>query len=140
MNIVRALDAVGDWTYGAGKANYLRERKAIKQNISTRLYSFLGDCFFKTDAGIDWFNLLGAKDVDAITKACTTVILNTQGVVGLVELSADLDHNTRNLRVVYEVNIATPDGIDTLKATTNLLLAEDGSVLTDESGNPLENG
>lgn len=71
------------------------------QNIETRLQSFLGDCFFATNQGIDWFHLLGGKNRVAITNAISTTIVNTEGVSGLIELSVELDNN-RNLTVQYQ--------------------------------------
>lgn len=99
---VRALDVNHDWTFGTGKNNYLVGNNAIAQNIDTRLLSFLGDCFFDTGAGIDWFNLLGSKNELALNLAITAVILNTVGVTGLLQVSINLDIN-RNLTVVYRV-------------------------------------
>lgn len=100
--IVRAIDANNDWQFGKGKNDYRTDILAVSQNIKTRLQSFLGDCFFKTDEGIDWFNLLGSKDLEALKLAINTTILNTQDVVKLNEVSANLDKN-RNLTVIFDV-------------------------------------
>jgi len=99
---VRALDALGDWTYGKGRNNYKTGLLAVSQNIQTRLLSFLGDCFFSLDSGIDWFNLLGSKNQLAINLAVSKEILNTQDVTGLIQLGIDLDVN-RNLTITYQV-------------------------------------
>lgn len=104
--IVRALDGSHDWTFGKGKNDYLRAGKAVGQNIDTRLSSFLGDCFFDTGAGIDWFNLLGEKDLLALQLAISAVILNTQDVTGLLQLSFSLSAITRAYTVTYVVQTA----------------------------------
>lgn len=106
--IVRALSA-GDWTFGAGTNNYLSSTAAVAQAIQTRLSSFLGDCFFATAAGIDWFNLLGAKNQVALQLAISAVILNTQSqgqnvVTGIVNLSLGLNSVTRVFTVNYTVS------------------------------------
>lgn len=106
---VRALTVLGDWTYGAGLNNYLTARNAVAQAIGTRLKSFLGDCFFATNAGIDWFNLLGNKNELALQLAISTTILNTQSqgqnvVTNMVNLSLNLDDVTRIFSVSYSVN------------------------------------
>lgn len=101
--IVRALDADGDWTFGKGKNNYLRGVRATQQNLATRLRSFLGDCFFDTGAGIDWFNLLGSKNLLKLQLDISAVILNTQEVTGLVEDSLFLD-TKRVMDLRYSVN------------------------------------
>jgi len=100
--IVRAIDVEDDWRFGKGKSDYLKDNQAIAQNITTRLKSFLGDCFFSLDSGIDWFNLLGTNEVLGLTLSIKTTILNTPGVTGIVDLSSDLDEN-RNQTLRYSV-------------------------------------
>lgn len=101
--IVRALDANGDWTFGAGKNNYLQGAAAVGQAIATRCLSFLGDCFFATDAGIDWFNLLGGKNQLNLQLALSSTILNTPNVISLTALSINLDDTTRAFSASYSV-------------------------------------
>ncbi len=98
---VRTLDVSHDWLFGKGQNDYLRDNKAIAQNINTRLNAFLGDCFFDLASGIDWFNLLGAKDQTALSLAISATILNTEGVTGILQLSIFLDV-ARNLTVKYD--------------------------------------
>jgi len=100
--IVRALDITGDWEFGKGKNDYKRGLNAVQQNIKTRLMSFLGDCFFDTTAGIDWFNLLGAKDRLALELAIQSVIINTQNVTGILQLSVSESAN-RRITITYRV-------------------------------------
>ena len=101
--IVRALDADHDWTFGSGLANYYQANSAIVQNINTRLNSFLGNCFFDLNSGIDWFNLLGSKNEASLQLYISTQILKSEGVTGINQLLVDLDHSTRGLTVQYEV-------------------------------------
>lgn len=98
--IVRQLDEDGDWTFGKGKNDYLRNNNAITQNVSTRLSSFLGDCPYDLASGIDWFNALGAKDQTALNLAISAVILNTPNVTGILQLFVFVDV-VRNLTVRY---------------------------------------
>lgn len=100
--IVRAIDGQGDWLFGKGKNDYKSGNNAISQNIQTRLLSFLGDCFFDLNAGIDWWNRLGAKDKTALNLDVSSVILNTAGVTGLLQLSITLDAQ-RVLTITYRV-------------------------------------
>lgn len=101
--IVRALDSDGDWTFGKGLNDYKRNQDAIIQNISTRLNSYLGNCFFALGAGIDWFNLLGEKDQTTLNLNISTVILNTTNVTGIQQFSTSLSRN-REFTVQYMVN------------------------------------
>lgn len=99
---VRALDADRDWQFGKGRNDYKQNLKSVVQHIETRLYSFLGDCFFDTGAGIDWFNLLGSKETLALELAISSTILNTPEVTGLLQLSSTLD-NARRVFINYQV-------------------------------------
>lgn len=100
---VRAIDVNGEWTYGKGQNNFLTRNSAVAQNIQTRLLSFLGDCFFDLSAGIDWFTYLGSKDQLALNLAVSAVILNSQDVTGIKQLSIDLGERTRLLTIRYQV-------------------------------------
>lgn len=100
--IVRAIDSQNDWLFGAGLNNYKTANAAIAQSIQTRLQSFLGDCFFDTSAGIDWFNLLGSKNQLALNLAISATILNTAGVTGILQLSVGLSPG-RLFSVSYKV-------------------------------------
>ena len=102
MSIVRALDTQGDWTYGKGRNDYKSDIDAVAQNIQTRLASFLNDCFFSLNSGIDWFNLIGSKNQTALNLAISAMILNTDFVTGILQLSVTLN-SARNFRVVYNV-------------------------------------
>lgn len=140
--IVRALDEVGDWSFGKGRNNYLSNNKAIVQNISTRLKMFLGDCFFALNQGIDWFNLLGSKNQVALELAVRSVILNTEGVTTLIDVQIELDHTTRRIRMqytvetIYSIANQTPAPV----SLSSFLLTEDGAIITTESGEPLSAG
>lgn len=101
--IVRALDINSDWLFGKGKNDYKSGNDAIAQSISTRLKSFLGDCFFAIDQGIDWFNLLGTTNTIELKLAISTMILNTKDVTGIVEVSLSRNSN-RQLTITYSVD------------------------------------
>lgn len=109
---VRALDEDHDWLFGKGQNDYLQGRAACVQNINTRLYEFLGDCFFNNGAGISWFTLLGSKDQVPLNLAISAVILNTDDVTGINQLSATLSV-TRNFSVIYEVATSYGTAADT---------------------------
>ncbi len=131
--ITRALDADHDWLFGKGKNDYLVDGPAVNQNIKTRLLSFLGDCFFDINAGVDWFNLLGAKDEPALNLAVKTVILNTKYVIGLEELSVLLNRDRLEM-MSYKVTTVYRGYV---VANEGSLLTELGDVLTTEGGDPI---
>ena len=135
---VRALDNSGDWLYGKGQNDYKTGKDAVAQNIQTRLNSFLGDCFFDTGAGIDWFTFLGGKDQLSLNLAVSAVILNTDFVTSLSQLSVVLSVS-RRLTIQYTVNTAAGIVSATLAAQVSLLniLTESGFILITEGGSSL---
>jgi hypothetical protein len=105
--IIRALDSSGDWTFGQGRQNYLRNADAVALNIATRLRSFLNDCFWATDFGVDWWNLLGTKNPVAqqnIILQTRAMIADSFGVVRINSVVAETDRSTRRLTIRYNVD------------------------------------
>ena len=117
-----------------------KETERSDKTLKTRLSSFLGDCYFDTRAGIDWFNLLGSKDLTALNLAINAVILNTEGVTSLIEISIDLNRTTRNVVIVYAVTTiytGITSTTNTVSGSVDFLITEDGSIITTEDGDPL---
>lgn len=140
--IVRALDVNGDWEFGKGQNNYKRNNEAIAQNIQTRLNSFLGDCFFDQSAGLDWFTLLGSKNLTALKLAVNACILNTAEVTQIVESEVNFDSANRLVTFTYTVqtiytvlNVTEP-----LSSSSSFILTQDGDVLTTEDGGGIMGG
>jgi hypothetical protein len=101
--IIRGLDSNGDWTFGSGKSNYLTNDNAIALNINTRLYSWLNDCFFDTQAGIDWKNRLGSLGQETLLQNdLKRIILQSYGVTGITAFSTSLIN--RQFNAQYQIN------------------------------------
>lgn len=84
---VSGLDSSDDWRFGKGRANYLTERKAIAQNVRTRLRSFSDDWYLNTEAGIPWIQLLGSPGTERrILRAVERTVLQTEGVLQVTRL------------------------------------------------------
>ncbi len=98
----RNLDDNHDWTFGAGQNNYVQNEQEIRLNIETRLLSFLGDCFFDTDEGIDWLHLLDRNKLEKLEYAVQDVIIKTAGVTGINSVDAVLGAN-RKLTLSYDI-------------------------------------
>lgn len=93
------LDSDGDWNFG----EYVSDQKAIELNILTRLREWVGDCFFNNNAGIDWNNRLGKPvQTDAIAADVKNIILQSDGVVGIIDFSVTL--SLRTLSISYTIN------------------------------------
>jgi hypothetical protein len=99
--IVRGLDKNHDWTFGNGKQDYRVDQLCVEQNCKTRLMSFVNDCFFDVNAGIDWWNLLSRGTEEQLLTAIKGVILNTDGVVGINNVEISLVD--RVLTVKYDI-------------------------------------
>lgn len=98
---VRSIDENHDWNFGSGLQSYLRQNNEISQMVKTRLLSFLGDCFFDVEAGIDWLNLLGKYGEEKLLRSIKLTILDTEGVVGIN--SFEVLKSGRNLTVKYDL-------------------------------------
>ncbi len=139
--IVRSIDSDGDWSFGKGKNDYLSANDAIGQNIKTRLQSFLGDCFFAMSAGIDWFNLLGSKNIIGLQLSIQATILNTTGVTRIVDFSLSLETNRRlNLQYTVETIYSRGGLASAIESVSYLLLTEGGDILLTEDGSGIQAG
>lgn len=79
--IIRANDSLNDWKYGRGRADYLKDEDALKQNLKTRIASWKRDCFFDLDAGIDYNNYLDIGTKYFLDLNVKQVILQTPDVI-----------------------------------------------------------
>jgi|JI8StandDraft_1071087.scaffolds.fasta_scaffold79644_2 hypothetical protein len=139
--IVRSIDSDGDWSFGKGRNDYLSANDAIGQNIKTRLQSFLGDCFFAMSAGIDWFNLLGSKNIIGLQLSIQATILNTTGVTRIVDFSLSLETNRRlNLQYTVETIYSRGGLASAIESVSYLLLTEGGDILLTEDGSGIQAG
>lgn len=105
--IFRGIDADGDFFFGQGRSNYLRNNDAIQADIKTALQMFLGECFWSTGTGVDWWNLVGGKNPAAqagILLQTRTVILSVDGVVQINSVSVSYSSGTRHLALQYSIN------------------------------------
>ncbi len=102
----RALDQNGDWTCGAGTQSYFTDEDAISADIKTALKIFLGEVFWALDAGVDWWNLIGARKgaEQNIILQCRQVISSRQGVTRINKVESILDRNTRRLSVSFNID------------------------------------
>lgn len=100
---VRSLDTDNDWVFGISKQAYIKDDAMIAQMVRTRVMSFLGDCFFAGQEGIDWFNLMdkGANNESLLERSISLTILQTDGVVGIN--SMDLTRNGRSIIIDYDI-------------------------------------
>jgi hypothetical protein len=100
--IFRELDESGDWVFGKGKQCFFTTEKAINANIKTRILSWVGDCFWDINAGIDWVNRLGSKNQRELLELdLRRIILQSEGVTGLIDFDSTL--SGRNFTATYTI-------------------------------------
>jgi hypothetical protein len=100
---IRNLTVGGDWTFGKGLQSYLTGQAAIAEDIKTFLLLWTGNCFFALQAGINYRQFLDKGQKAKLLGALQTAILARYGVMGINQLDAVLDPNTRHLVVTYDV-------------------------------------
>ena len=104
--IVSGLTDTGDWRFGKSKAQYLREGRAVFQNVQTRLRSFVNDWFLDTRNNIDWYTLLGSKGTEEqVLREIERVTLQTQFVRTIERL--EIIRRDENRAIVISLSITT---------------------------------
>ena len=101
---VRALDVNGDWTFGVGLQNYSQNLDALEQSISTRLKQWKYNCFFATEEGVDWNNLLDIGTQALLDLDIKRVVLQTGGVLRITDYSSTIDTMSRNVSIQATIN------------------------------------
>lgn len=101
--IIRQVDANGDWTFGKGLANYAKNEQAIDQNVKTRILSWIGDCFFALQDGIDWKSRLDVGQQLNLESEIKANIVAAFGVVGVTSLSFKFDPSNRLETIHYDI-------------------------------------
>ncbi len=115
MRTFRGITASNDWTFGQGVGSYFRREQALAADIKTSLLFFLNDCFFAMTTGVDWWNLLGAKNPAAqvnIVLQTRAAIVSREGVVRVNSVDVVVNRITRratirfNLDSIYSRNVS----------------------------------
>lgn len=117
--LVSGLNQDGDWRFGRGRAIYVSDAQAVRQNVVTRLKSFKRDCFTDTEANIDWVLLLGNRNTrQQIEREVERVVLSTEGVTTITELMLNASIATRaatiklKFNTVFDTQFAEEIGIE----------------------------
>lgn len=97
----RALDAAGDGTFASGFTQFLvNSPAAVGQAVLTRLLLLTGEWFLDTSEGTPYStDILGTGTQTTYDLAIQDRILNTEGVVGIVNYSSVNPAGTRRLTV-----------------------------------------
>lgn len=98
----RNVDQNGDWVFGKGRNSYLTGNEALMMNIKTRLLEFVNDCFWDMAKGIDWWTLMGGKDLKRILVDVQRTILRSYQVKRIVDLDYTLTNRALSIRISIE--------------------------------------
>ncbi len=101
--IVRRVDPNGDWTFGKGKGNYCTDELAVEQSLKTRISSWVGDCFFSLNEGVDWRSRLDVGQQALLLEEIKSIILKTEGVISITKVQALYDADRRSVTIKYDV-------------------------------------
>jgi hypothetical protein len=101
--IIRKLTGDHDWTFGKGLNSFAIDEKAIEENIDTRVLSWVGDCFFALQEGVDWRSRLDIGQQDELVEEVKSVILQSEGVVGVNSIELEFNGTTRVATITYNI-------------------------------------
>lgn len=94
----------GNFTFGKGKSDYLRDLDAVLGNIEGRLLSWVGDCFFSPAEGVDYNTYLDKNTEQLLIADQKRVILQSEGVIKIISYESSLDRNTRGFTAQTEIS------------------------------------
>lgn len=101
--IIRKIDASNDWDFGHGLSDYAKDDNAIAENIQTRLLSWVGDCFFAIQEGVDWRQRLDIGQQQELKDELQSVILQSFGVMAINSFTLVFDGVTRVALITYNI-------------------------------------
>lgn len=112
----RALDKNGDYSFGQGKNNFLiNSPAAVAQLVKTRLLLDEGEWFLDLTEGTAWeTEVLGAHTENTYDLAIRSRILETQGVIEIVQGSYSSIRNPTTRELVVSCTINTIYGLTPL--------------------------
>jgi hypothetical protein len=104
--IYRALDENGDYKFGNGSADFLKNSPpTVAQHVATRLKLLQSEWFLDLTEGTPWkTRVLGTDTMSTYNMAIRERILNTEGVTGIAAYSSSLNRDTRELSVSATIN------------------------------------
>ena len=99
------LDNTGDLDISDGTFTVVEDEDAIKEQLTIRLNEFINDWFLDLNEGVDYFGeVFGKREItDTVEDQFKLVILDTQGVTGLISIDFDLQTD-RQLAINFVVS------------------------------------
>lgn len=103
---VRKLGPDGDYSFGHGASDFLKDKPAaVAQSVQTRLALWQGKWFLDTESGTPWLQeILGYSG--AYEQVIRSRILETGGVKSIETLDLLLNPDERRISITAELNTA----------------------------------
>ena len=111
----RQEDDNGDYTLGSGDNSFLQNTpETVAQAIKTRVELWQREWFLNINEGTPYqVDVLGKYKSPFYNLAIRERVLDTQGVVSIIDFSSQLNANTRKL--TYNITVDTVYGQTTLE-------------------------
>ena len=102
----RKLSSDGDYVFGSGKNDFLvNSPETVAQAILTRLKLWLGEWFADTADGTGWNqSIVGKHSKNLYELTLRQRVLETPGVINIMDFQSSLDADARRLTVSMTVN------------------------------------
>lgn len=97
------LESTGDLEVVKGQLVLVEKRLELQQSLAQRLRTFLGEWFLDITIGLPYFDKILIKNADpaAVDSVFIDEILDTPGVINLLEFNSDLTEDTRQLSIGF---------------------------------------
>lgn len=104
MSSFKLDQQTGDIEIIANKPSLTTGIDAIRQHLQTTLRLFMGEWFLDTTKGVPWFQdiLIKNPSFAVVSAVLRNTILNTPGVLQLVEFNLDFDKSIREMSLAFK--------------------------------------
>lgn len=98
------------WVFGRGFQSYLKEQKAVEQQIKSQLLEFTNDCYFALQNGINWRFRLGYHNQKTLLdEDIQRIINNNSAVLSLTDFTSTVLERSYNTNcLIYTIYSETP--------------------------------
>ena len=106
----RTVDGNWDWNFGKGLNDYADDALGVAYSVKMRVLSWLGDCFFAMEDGIDWKNILGSKNTkEQADQSIKEIVVSDPEITELVYFESNVVDRkytcTMRFKTVYDETI-----------------------------------
>lgn len=111
MSDLKINQATRELELDNGDLQLTETTEAIQQHLAQRLRTFFAEWFLDRRIGIPYFEqvLIKSFNPEVLDTIFKNAILNTPGVLELIEFDIDLDNATRVMTLTFKAN--TLDGV-----------------------------